>query len=237
MKKQKTALITGIGGQDGSYLAELLLSKGTKVRGIVRRSSNPNTDRIYHLMKKYGEKKYKDSLFYCQYADLTDASSIRSILDEFQPDEIYNLAAQSHVGVSFYNPISTFDINALGSLRILDAIREMKLNCKYYQASSSEMFGRMVENPANENTPFYPRSPYGISKLYGHWITKNYRESYNMFTTSPNYKVMNKICLALSNYNEFLTEICKEIRPQIHNQYILNLHYQGCLDLSYFQLN
>jgi len=184
MKKQKTALITGIGGQDGSYLAELLLSKGTKVRGIVRRSSNPNTDRIYHLMKKYGEKKNKDSSFYCQYADLTDASSIRSILDEFQPDEIYNLASQSHVGVSFNNPISTFDINALGPLRILDAIREMKLSCKYYQASSSEMFGKVKETPQNEETPFAPRSSYGISKVAGYYLTRNYREAYNLHASN-----------------------------------------------------
>ena len=183
MKKQKTALITGIGGQDGSYLAELLLSKGTKVRGIVRRSSNHNTDRIYHLMKKYGEKKYKDSLFYLQYADLTDASSIRSILDEFQPDEIYNLAAQSHVGVSFNNPISTFDINALGSLRILDAIREMKLNCKYYQASSSEMFGSSPP-PQNENTPFMPQSPYGVSKVAAYNTTRMYRNAYGIFASN-----------------------------------------------------
>lgn len=141
-QKQKIALITGITGQDGSYLAEFLLEKGYKVRGVVRRSSNPEfTCRIDHLLKKYQYSDETDCPLLVKYGDLTDASSLRTILEQIRPDEIYNLAAQSHVGISFNNPLSTFDINALGTLRLLDAIRDMKLNCKFYQASSSEMFG------------------------------------------------------------------------------------------------
>src|SRR3989344_8764667 len=180
MDKKKTALITGIGGQDGSYLAEFLLDKDYSVRGIIRRASSPNTERIYHLIKKHGESKdpsvkRPDSLFYSQYGDLSDASSIRSLLEEFHPDEIYNLGAQSHVAVSFQNPLSTFDINALGPMRILDAIRDMKLDCKFYQASSSEMFG-LSPPPQNEDTPFRPQSPYGVAKVAAYTATKMYRD-------------------------------------------------------------
>lgn len=181
--EKKVALITGIGGQDGSYLAEFLIEKGYKVRGIIRRSSNPNTLRFYHLIKKYGEIKSPDSIFYSQYADMTDASSIRAILEEFKPDEIYNLAAQSHVGISFQNPISTFEINALGTLKLLDAVRDMGLKCKFYQASSSEMFG-ISPPPQNEKTPFLPQSPYGISKVAAYHLTRMYRNAYGMFTSN-----------------------------------------------------
>jgi len=181
MKRDKVALITGIGGQDGSYLAEFLLSKGYKVRGIIRRASWPNTKRIDHLDiydDVYG--KTEDSPFYLQYADLTDSTSIRKILEEFRPDEVYNLGAQSHVGISFNNPESTFDCNALGALRILEAIRDMGLKCKFYQASSSEMFG-ISPPPQNEETPMLPQSPYGIAKLAAYHLTKLYRDAYGIF--------------------------------------------------------
>jgi len=181
IKGKKVALIFGIGGQDGSYLAEFLLAKGYLVRGIVRRASWPNTVRVDHLDiydEKYG--KTPDSPFYLLYADLSDAVSIRKVLEEVRPDEIYNLAAQSHVGISFNNPESTFNYNALGPLRILEAIRDMKLNCKYYQASSSEMFG-ISPPPQNEWTPMVPQSPYGISKLAGYHLTKLYRNAYGLF--------------------------------------------------------
>ena len=182
MVEGKVALITGIGGQDGSYLAELLLSKGYKVRGILRRASSPNTHRIRKLIQKY-EVKSKDSLFYIQYADLTDASSIASVLAEFKPDEIYNLAAQSHVGISFQNPVTTFDINALGTLRLLDAIKQSGFKCKYYQASSSEMFG-ISPPPQNENTPFKPQSPYGIAKVVAFNFTQLYRNAHGLFAAN-----------------------------------------------------
>lgn len=177
---KKVALITGIGGQDGSYLAEFLLDKDYYVRGITRRSSNPNTSRIDHLLEKYGFSQDADCPLVVFYADLTDASSIHDILEKVRPDEIYNLAAQSHVGISFQNPISTFDINAVGPLRILEAIRQLKLNCKYYQASSSEMFG-ISAPPQNENTLFRPQSPYGVSKVAAFHMTQAYRKAYNIF--------------------------------------------------------
>lgn len=177
----KIALITGIGGQDGSYLSEFLLSKGYKVRGIVRRASFPNTKRIEHLLtieEKYG--KIEDSPFYLLYADLADGISIRNVLEKTKPNEIYNLGAQSHVGISFDNPESTINYNALGPLRILESIRAMKLNCKYYQASSSEMFG-ISPPPQNEETSMQPQSPYGIAKLAAFHLTKMYRNAYGIF--------------------------------------------------------
>ncbi len=176
----KVALITGITGQDGSYLAELLLSKGYFVHGIKRRSSLFNTDRIDHL---YQDQHEKNINFKLHYGDLTDSTNLIRIVQEVQPDEIYNLAAQSHVKVSFETPEYTANADALGPLRILEAIRILGLEKKtrFYQASTSELYGLVHEIPQKETTPFYPRSPYGVAKLYGFWITKNYRESYGMF--------------------------------------------------------
>ena len=170
----KTALITGINGMDGSHLADLLLSKGYKVFGMERRSSSKNRTNTLHL---------ENNITFLQ-GDLTDQNSLLRCLKESNPTEVYNLAAQSFVGESWNTPEHTSEVTGLGVLRILEAIREFNPDIKFYQASSSEMFGRMVENPARETTPFYPRSPYGVSKLYGHWITKNYRESYGMFACS-----------------------------------------------------
>jgi GDPmannose 4,6-dehydratase len=176
----KVALITGITGQDGAYLAELLLSKGYIVHGVKRRSSLFNTDRIDHLYKDQHEKKVK---FFLHYGDLTDSTNLIRIIQESQPDEIYNLAAQSHVKVSFETPEYTANADAIGTLRILEAIRILKLEKKtrFYQASTSEMYGFVQEVPQKETTPFYPRSPYGVAKVYAYWITKNYREAYNIF--------------------------------------------------------
>lgn len=173
----KKALITGITGQDGSYLAELLLEKGYQVWGVIRRSSSFNTERIDHI--------YKDPHYHPQlrlvYGDLTDGGNLSSIINDILPDEVYNLGAQSHVRVSFDMPIYTVNTDALGTLRLLEALRKMKKPPRYYQASSSEMYGKVVETPQNENTPFYPRSPYGCAKVYSHWQTVNYREAYNLF--------------------------------------------------------
>ena len=177
----KKALITGITGQDGSYLAELLLDKGYEVYGIVRRTSTFTTDRIDHIFQDPHEKKARLKLI---YGDLSDASVITKILADVKPDEVYNLAAQSHVRVSFDIPEYTGDVTAIGSLRILEAIRFLGLKTRYYQASSSEMFGMVQAIPQNEDTPFYPRSPYAVAKLYAHWITKNYRESYGIYACS-----------------------------------------------------
>ena len=174
----KTALITGITGQDGSYLAELLLSKGYTVYGVIRRASTFNTDRIDHIFQDPHEK---NPLLILKFADLTDPESIASIIQELQPDEVYNLAAQSHVRVSFDIPVYTAQTTALGTLHVLEAIRKYSPKTKFYQASSSEMFGKVQEVPQTENTPFYPRSPYGVAKVYGYWITVNYKESYNLF--------------------------------------------------------
>ena len=176
----KVALITGVTGQDGAYLAELLLGKGYQVHGIKRRSSLFNTDRIDHLYKDQHEKQVK---FFLHYGDLTDSTNIIRIIQETQPDEIYNLAAQSHVKVSFETPEYTANADAIGTLRILEAIRILKLEkkTKFYQASTSEMYGYVQEIPQKETTPFYPRSPYGVAKVYGFWITKNYREAYGMY--------------------------------------------------------
>lgn len=177
----KRALITGITGQDGSYLAELLLEKGYEVYGIIRRASSFNTSRINHIYQDPHEKGARLKLI---FGDLTDASSINKIVRDVQPDEIYNLAAQSHVRVSFDVPEYTADATGTGVIRLLEAIRENGLNTRFYQASSSEMFGKVQAVPQKEDTPFYPRSPYAAAKLYGHWITKNYRESYDMYACS-----------------------------------------------------
>jgi len=176
----RKALITGITGQDGAYLAEFLLDKGYEVHGIKRRSSLFNTDRIDHLYQDPHEKEQK---FILHHGDLTDSSSLIRIIQEVQPDEIYNLAAQSHVAVSFEEPEYTANSDALGALRILEAIRILKLEkkTKYYQASTSELYGQVQEVPQNENTPFYPRSPYAVAKLYAYWITVNYREAYGIY--------------------------------------------------------
>lgn len=174
----KTALITGITGQDGSYLAELLLEKGYQVHGLIRRASTFNTTRIDHIFQDPHESHKRLSL---HYGDLSDASNISRLIEKIQPDEIYHLAAQSHVRVSFDIPEYTGDVTGLGTLRILDAIRESGVKTRFYQASSSEMFGLVRHVPQTEETPFYPRSPYGVAKVYGYWITKNYRESYNLF--------------------------------------------------------
>lgn len=177
----KRALITGITGQDGSYLAELLLEKGYEVYGIIRRSSSFNTSRINDIYQDPHEKGARLKLI---FGDLTDASSINKIVRDVQPDEIYNLAAQSHVRVSFDVPEYTADATGTGVIRLLEAIRENNLKTRFYQASSSEMFGKVQAVPQKEDTPFYPRSPYAAAKLYGHWITKNYRESYDMYACS-----------------------------------------------------
>ncbi|HIO72460.1 MAG TPA: GDP-mannose 4,6-dehydratase [Flavobacteriales bacterium] len=179
----KTALITGITGQDGAYLAALLLDKGYDVHGVKRRSSSLNTDRIDHLYKDPHEDEVR---FHLHYGDLTDSTNLIRIVQETQPDEIYNLAAQSHVMVSFETPEYTANADAVGTLRLLEAIRILKREdkTKFYQASTSELYGKVQETPQTEATPFYPRSPYGVAKLYGFWITKNYREAYNMFASN-----------------------------------------------------
>ena len=180
MSTSKKALITGITGQDGSYLAELLIEKKYEVHGIIRRSSSFNTGRIDHIINN---KSYNE-FFFLHYGDVTDASSLNRILDKIKPDEIYNLAAQSHVKVSFEIPDYTAQVDALGTLRFLDAIRETGIQPKFYQASTSELYGKVQETPQNENTPFYPRSPYGVAKLYAYWIIKNYREAYGLFASN-----------------------------------------------------
>ena len=178
--KKKVALIFGITGQDGSYLAEYLLKKNYIVNGVKRRSSSINTFRVDHIYQDPHEKNYK---FRLHYGDITDSSSVSSIIKKTKPDEIYNLAAQSHVAVSFEVPEYTANADALGALRILEAIKFHKLQkkTKFYQAGTSEMYGNVQSTPQNEKTPFYPLSPYGVAKLYAHWITKNYREAYNIF--------------------------------------------------------
>ncbi len=176
----KKALITGITGQDGSYLAEFLLNKGYEVHGIKRRASLFNTDRIDHLFQDPHEKKLR---FLLHYGDMTDTSSLLRVMQIVKPDEIYNLAAQSHVAVSFQEPEYTANVDALGTLRLLEAIRTLgwTKRTKFYQASTSELFGKVQEIPQRESTPFYPRSPYGVAKLYAHWITVNYREAYGLY--------------------------------------------------------
>ena len=186
-EKQKIALITGITGQDGSFLAEFLLDKGYEVHGIIRRSSSFNTGRIEHLyFDEWVRDMKRRRLINLHYGDMTDSSSLIRIIQELQPDEIYNLAAQSHVKVSFAVPEHTADTDAVGTLRLLEAVRMLGLGGKtrIYQASTSELFGKVQEIPQRETTPFYPRSPYGCAKLYGFWITKNYRESYGMYAVN-----------------------------------------------------
>ena len=180
MSNAKVALITGVTGQDGAYLAEFLLNKGYEVHGIKRRTSLFNTDRIDHL---YQDPHEKDRKFILHHGDLTDSSSLTRIIQQVQPDEIYNLAAQSHVAVSFEEPEYTANSDALGALRLLEAIRILGLEKKtrYYQASTSELYGLVQETPQRETTPFYPRSPYAVAKLYAYWITVNYREAYSMY--------------------------------------------------------
>ncbi len=179
----KKALITGITGQDGSYLAELLISKGYEVHGIIRRASSINTWRIDHL---YNDKAVYNKKFFLHYGDMTDFTSIADIMKKVEPDEFYNLAAQSHVKVSFEIPIVTAEIDAIGTLKVLEAIRVLGLEkkVKFYQASTSELYGKVQEVPQKETTPFYPRSPYGVAKQYGFWIIKNYREAYNIYASN-----------------------------------------------------
>ena len=174
----KKALITGITGQDGSYLAEFLLDRGYEVHGIIRRASTFNTERIDHLSfnPQIGDKK-----FFLHYGDLTDSSNLNRLLKRINPNEIYNLAAQSHVKISFEIPEYTADVDAIGTLRLLDAIRETDIQTRFYQASTSELFGKAEDIPQNESTKFYPRSPYAVAKLYSYWIVRNYREAYNFF--------------------------------------------------------
>ena len=173
----RKALVTGVTGQDGSYLSEFLLKKDYIVHGLIRRSSSFNTGRIDHIIN---DERYKERFFF-HHGDVTDTSNLNRLLEKIQPDEIYNLAAQSHVKVSFDIPDYTAQVDALGTLRFLDAIRETKLHTKFYQASTSELYGKVQEIPQNEKTPFYPRSPYAVSKLYAYWIIVNYREAYNLF--------------------------------------------------------
>jgi len=177
----KKALITGITGQDGSYLAELLLEKGYEVHGMIRRASSFNRDRIEHL---YKDPHGKHLRLFLHYGDLTDSSNMNRMLERVQPDEIYNLAAQSHVRVSFDVPEYTADVDAVGTLRLLDAIKETGVTCRFYQASTSELYGKAREVPQTETTPFYPRSPYGVAKLYAYWIVVNYREAYTLHASN-----------------------------------------------------
>jgi len=174
----KKALITGITGQDGSYLTELLLKKGYEVHGIIRRSSSFNTFRIDHL---YKDESILNKTLFLHYGDLTDSSNLNRLVEKIQPDEIYNLGAQSHVQVSFEIPEYTAEVDGVGTLRFLDAIRETGIKTKFYQASTSELYGKVQEIPQTEQTPFYPRSPYGVAKLYAYWIVVNYREAYDIF--------------------------------------------------------
>ena len=191
---KKKALITGVTGQDGSYLVEFLLEKDYEVHGIKRRSSNLNTQRVDHL---YQDPHDTNPKFFMHYGDLTDSTNLIRIIKDIEPDEIYNLGAQSHVAVSFETPEYTANCDALGTLRILEAVRTLGLikKTKIYQASTSELYGLVQETPQNEKTPFYPRSPYGVAKLYAYWITVNYREAYGMFACNGilfNHKVQER---------------------------------------------
>ena len=183
MSQRKKALITGVTGQDGAYLSELLLEKGYEVHGVKRRSSLFNTSRLDHL---YEDPHVKDRRYILHFGDLSDSLNIVRLIQEIEPDEIYNLGAMTHVKVSFDTPEYTADVNGTGVLRILEAIRMLGLTkkTKFYQASTSELYGKVIESPQNEDTPFYPRSPYAVSKMYGYWITVNYREAYGMFATN-----------------------------------------------------
>src|SRR6056297_1720932 len=177
----KKALITGITGQDGSYLTEILLEKRYEVHGIIRRASTFNTDRIDHI---YQDPHEENVHLHLHYGDMTDASALSRLVEKINPDEIYNLAAQSHVGTSFEIPEYTTDVDAMGTLRLLDAIKESEVDCKFYQASTSELYGKVQEVPQTEKTPFYPRSPYAAAKLYAYWIVRNYREAYDLFAVN-----------------------------------------------------
>ncbi|MFW6016299.1 MAG: GDP-mannose 4,6-dehydratase [bacterium] len=177
----KKALITGITGQDGSYLAEFLLDKGYEVHGTIRRASTFNTERIDHL---YQDPHEEDISLHLHYGDMTDSSNLSRLVEKINPDEIYNLAAQSHVAVSFEMPEYTADVDGIGTLRLLDAIKDSEIETRFYQASTSELYGKVQEVPQSETTPFYPRSPYAAAKLYAYWIVKNYRESYNMYAVN-----------------------------------------------------
>ena len=177
----KKALITGITGQDGSYLTELLLKKGYIVHGVIRRSSSFNTSRIDHL---YNDKSIIDKTLFLHYGDLTDSSNLNRLLEKSQPDEIYNLGAQSHVKVSFDLPEYSSEVDGIGVLRFLDAIKSTGFKTKFYQASTSELFGKVFETPQSESTPFYPRSPYAVAKLYAYWMIVNYREAYNIYASN-----------------------------------------------------
>jgi GDPmannose 4,6-dehydratase len=181
-RMKKKAFITGISGQDGSYLAEFLLSKGYEVHGLVRRNSTVFRSRIEHLLPEYENSPRHGGRLFLHYGDLADGTNISSLLYEIQPDEVYNLAAQSHVKISFEIPVYTADITGVGTLRLLEALRQTGSKARFYQASSSEMFGKVRETPQNELTPFYPRSPYGCAKAFSYFQTVNYRESYNLFT-------------------------------------------------------
>jgi GDPmannose 4,6-dehydratase len=216
MSDQKIALITGVTGQDGSYLAELLLEKGYQVHGIKRRASSFNTSRIDHI---YEDQHERNTHFKLHYGDLTDSSNLTRILQEVQPDEVYNLGAQSHVAVSFDAPEYTADTDALGTLRLLEAIRLLGLEkkTKFYQASTSELFGEVQETPQRETTPFHPRSPYGVAKLYAYWIVVNYREAYGIYACNGilfNHEsprrgetfVTRKITRALANISQGLEQ-------------------------------
>jgi GDPmannose 4,6-dehydratase len=177
----KRALVTGVTGQDGSYLVDLLLSKGYEVHGVVRRSSSFNTERIDHV---YRDPHEEDVRLKLHYGDLADASSLQSIIEKSQPDELYNLGAQSHVRVSFDIPEYTGEVTGLGTIRLLESLRKLRLPCKFYQASSSELYGQVVETPQRESTPFHPRSPYAAAKAYAYYVTQNYREAYAMFASN-----------------------------------------------------
>lgn len=185
----KKALITGITGQDGSYLTELLLEKGYEVHGIIRRSSSFNTARVDHL---YNDPEIFDRQFITHYGDLTDSSNLNRILGRVQPDEIYNLGAQSHVRVSFEVPEYTAEVDAIGTLRFLDTIKDQGIKTRFYQASTSELFGKVQQIPQTETTPFYPRSPYGVAKIYGYWIVINYREAYNILPATGSSSTMSR---------------------------------------------
>lgn len=174
----KKAFITGITGQDGSYLAELLLEKGYEVHGLVRRASSFNTQRIEHLYPQYRKKEER---LFLHYGDMADSSNLNRVLERTRPDEIYNLAAQSHVKISFLVPEYTAETDAIGTLRMLDAIKDLGISPRFYQASTSELYGKVMEVPQTERTPFYPRSPYGVAKLYAYWIVVNYREAYDLY--------------------------------------------------------
>ena len=224
MGKNKVALVTGVTGQDGSYLADFLIEKGYVVHGIKRRSSSFNTDRIDHL---YKDPHVEEKNFVLHYGDLSDTSNLIRIIQEIQPDEIYNLAAQSHVAVSFESPEYTADIDGLGTLRILEAIRILGLEkkTKFYQASTSELYGLVQETPQRETTPFYPRSPYAVAKLYAYWITVNYREAYGIYAC-------NGILFNHESYRRGETFVTRKITRGLANIYqgIDQCLYMGNMD-------